>query len=124
MAFKELLKKNVQNIFWFSLGCPLSIVYLICILIRYFPTLILECLFLLIGDNRFSHWLSGKIYPILNLLTHVLDNVKGNCKNWMSGFLNKIPKIVDIISEFLTNNIYKKIHKDVYIDKIDIHILD
>ena len=115
MPFKELIANDTKYIFSLILELPLIFIGQIWSLIMCFLILILECLFFLIGNNRFGYWLSGKIYPILDSLTRYVDNKIDN-------YCGTIERIGDDISYSLTNNTSKKTYIIVTIIII-IHII-
>lgn len=101
MPFREFIAKDIKFILKVTLYSLLLFEHATWVLIRCLIILILECLFFPIGDNRFSHCLSGKIYPTLSTLTRSIDNLMNSYYGWVDRFADKI-------SYSLLNNSSKK----------------
>ena len=101
MPFREFISNDIKFVLKVTLYSLLLFEHAAWVLIRCLIILILECLLFPMGDNKFSHWLSGKIYPTLSTLTRSVDNMMNNYYGWVDRFADKI-------SYSLLNNVSKK----------------
>ena len=103
MPFREFIANDIKFVLKVTLYSLLLFEHVTLVLIICLIILVLECLSFPIGDNKFGHWLSGKIYPTLSTLTRSVDNM-------MNGYYGWVDKFADKISYSLLNTTSNKIY--------------